>query len=662
MKTTISKKFMIGFSLAVVILATNALLSKWALVRQSDAMEAVTQSLRAIETIKDIQYNIASLEIAQRNYIVSGDRSYLDRAFDSLNTAKIASARLSQWAANPTTRQNAAMFDILVAEQIRNVTGLLEMHDRNGSSATIKEIGAHASGATIDRLESLSDKMSQSEDHLLAQRTQQSRQNAEVSSITFYIAAGFNLVMLFVIYLLAYREIRERRQAERKLRFIATHDPLTALPNRTMFSERLNQRLGAKRRQFDQHAILFIDLDRFKNINDTLGHEAGDRMLQDVAARLSHCVRQSDIVARQGGDEFVVLIEEFSDPRAISIVAEKILVEISKPLTLQGKDYHVTASIGISTYPDDGTDMQTLLKNADIAMYRAKEQGKNNYQYYSKKMNLHSVERLALESGLRQALPRNELLLHYQPKVDARNGLITGVEALLRWQHPELGLVSPAQCIPLAEETGLIVPIGEWVLRTACAQNLAWQKRGLPPLKIAVNLSARQFNEQTLASDIAKILAETGLAPHWLELEITESMVMHDPEQAVATMQTLKGMGIDLAIDDFGTGYSSLAYLRRFPIDSLKMDGSFIRDLPYSEGDAAITQAIIAMGKNLRLKVIAEGVENERQVSFLRQQDCHDMQGFFFSRPLPAEAFERLLREQRDKLRGRFTVVQGKTP
>ena len=660
MKAAISKKFVIGFSLAVVILAANTFISKWALIRQFDAAEAVTNSLYVTETLKDIQFNVANLEIAQRNYIVGGDRSYLESANDSLKRSQAASNRLALLAANPDTRLSAQEFESLIAEQIVKFNTLLALHDSRGTSATIKAISANGSGTAMDSFEALISSMTQTEDRLLAQRTEQSKKNAGLSSVTFYVTAGFNLVMLFVIYLLAYREINERQQAEKRLRFIATHDPLTALPNRMMFSERLNHRLGLQRRQKDQLAVLFIDLDRFKNINDTLGHGAGDQMLQDVAGRLSDCVRQSDIVARQGGDEFVVLIEEFSDPRDVSIVAEKILCEVSKPLMLQGKEYHITASIGIATYPDDGGDIQTLLKNADIAMYRAKEQGKNNYQFYSKKTNGHSIERLALESGLRHALARDELLLFYQPKIDVRTGLITGAEALLRWQHPEMGLISPAQCIPLAEETGLIVPIGEWVLRTACGQNLAWQKHGLPPIRMAVNLSARQFVERTLAKDIGKVLETTGLAPRWLELEITESMVMHDPEQAVATMQTLKAMGIELAIDDFGTGYSSLAYLRRFPIDSLKMDGSFIRDLPHSDADAAITQAIIAMARNLRLKVVAEGVENEQQANFLREQNCHEMQGYYFSRPLTAEAFEMLLKEQREKQRSRLTVIQGK--
>jgi diguanylate cyclase (GGDEF)-like protein len=389
-------------------------------------------------------------------------------------------------------------------------------------------------------------------------------------------------------------------------------------------------------------AILFIDLDRFKNINDTLGHEAGDRVLKQVAERLLGCLREGDTVGRLGGDEFVVLIEELAQPMHVAAVAQKIIAAVAQPVVLEAHEFHITASIGISTYPDDSEDMQGLLKNADISMYRAKEQGKNNYQFYSALMNIHTLDRLALESGLRHALERNEFLLHYQPKVDIGSGRITGMEALLRWQRPGQELIPPAQFIALAEETGLIVPIGEWVLRTACARNKSWREEGLPPLRIAVNLSARQFAHANLLQDVARALRETGLDPAALEFEITESMVMHDPERAVTLLTRLKAMGIHLSIDDFGTGYSSLSYLKRFPIDSVKIDRSFIHDIPGDADDAAITRAIIAMAHSLRLKVIAEGVETEEQLSFLRELGCDEMQGYYFSEPLAEDEFLRL--------------------
>jgi len=442
-----------------------------------------------------------------------------------------------------------------------------------------------------------------------------------------------------------------RKEAESHLTFFANHDSLTGLPNRAMFNQRLTQALARAQRYKKILAVLFIDLDRFKVINDTLGHDAGDRLLKQLGVRLRDCLREGDTIGRQGGDEFVVLIEDVTDPNQVSDVAHKILETVARPYLLTSQEFHVTASIGISVYPDDGADLQTLLKNADIAMYRAKEQGKNNFQFYSAQMNLHTFERLALETSLRRAIERQEFLLHYQPKVDIRSGRITGVEALVRWQHPELGRVSPAQFIPLAEETGLIAPIGEWVLRTACSEAQAWVKQGLPVTSVAVNLSARQFAREDLAAAVMGILRDTGLDPALLELEITESTVMHSADRAANVLQQLKEMGIRVAIDDFGTGYSSLGYLKRFPIDSVKIDRSFIIDIPSDKDDVAITLAVIAMAQSLRLKVVAEGVETDEQYRFMRDHGCDEMQGNYFSEPVDAAALTRLLSKPRRKTR-----------
>jgi diguanylate cyclase (GGDEF)-like protein/PAS domain S-box-containing protein len=439
------------------------------------------------------------------------------------------------------------------------------------------------------------------------------------------------------------KDITERVLAEERIQYLAYHDGLTDLPNRSMFGKILNHAIGHARRYDKIVAVLFIDLDRFKNINDTLGHEAGDVLLQEVGRRLKNCVRQSDTVARLGGDEFVVLLDELNKSAEAGTVARKILSSIIRPFHMLGQEFRVTASVGISSYPDDGQDEQSLMKNADIAMYQAKSEGKNNYQFYSAQMNVHSYERLALESNLRQALERNEFHLHYQAKMDLHSNKVCGMEALLRWVHPELGTVPPAQFIPVAEETGLIVPIGRWVLRTACLQNVAWQKAGLPVLCVSVNLSPRQFNEENLLQDIAAVLAETGMDPRFLELEITESMVMYNVDKAVQILTDLKSMGVRLAIDDFGTGYSSLSSLKRFPIDTIKVDRSFIRDIPGDAEDKAITQAIIAMGRALSLTVIAEGVETEEQVNFLRAHACDEFQGYYFSRPIDKDKFAELL-------------------
>jgi len=436
----------------------------------------------------------------------------------------------------------------------------------------------------------------------------------------------------------------QRKLAEDQLRFIATHDSLTDLPNRSLFNERLRHALHQSTRYSRGIAVMFIDMDRFKVVNDSLGHGAGDRLLQDSAKRLAECLRESDTVARLGGDEFVVMIENFTAPKDAIAVAQKVLASLSRPFFVDGQEFLMSASIGISTFPDDGKDAETLLKNADIAMYRAKDQGRNNYQFYSAQMNKHTFERLAMESSLRRAVERNEFLLHYQPKLDLRTGAISGVEALVRWQHPDWGMVSPAQFIPLAEETGLIVQIGEWVLKAACEQNKRWRDQGIPPLRVAVNLSARQFAQKTLLSDIAKTIAQSGLTPESLELEITESLVMTNPEHATETLHKLKAMGITLSIDDFGTGYSSLAYLKRFPIDCVKIDRSFIKDIPTEADDMAITKGVIALGHSLRLKVVAEGVETVEQQDFLRSNDCDEMQGYLFSKPLPAGEVTALLK------------------
>ena len=434
-----------------------------------------------------------------------------------------------------------------------------------------------------------------------------------------------------------------RKQAEEALQFVAKHDALTALPNRLMFHDRLELAVAKAKRNRRRLAVMFIDMDRFKIINDTLGHEAGDTLLREVAKRLTGRLRTSDTVARLGGDEFVVLIEEISDPVYLGTIAQKLIDALAAGFVLSGQECHITASIGISTYPDDTDDLQTLLKNADIAMYRAKEQGRNAFQFYAAQMNVHSIERLTLESSLRRALERNELVLHYQPRIEIRGGRITGVEALVRWQHPEMGLVAPGRFIPLAEETGLIVPIGEWALGTACAQHRAWARDGLGHLRVAVNLSPRQFLQGDLPKSIAQILARTGCNAKDLELEITEGMVMRNAESAVTLLQKLKDMGIHISIDDFGTGYSSPAYLKRFPIDSLKIDRSFVTDVPKDAGDVAINVAIIAMAHSLGLKVVAEGVETQEQLDFLRKQGCDEMQGYYFSKPLPVEQVTALL-------------------
>ena len=452
---------------------------------------------------------------------------------------------------------------------------------------------------------------------------------------------------VFIGYRSVGRDITERKRAEQRIEYLATHDGLTDLPNRAMFSRTLNQAIESARRYQRTFALLFIDLDRFKIINDTLGHEAGDALLKQVSARLTEKLRASDIVARLGGDEFVVLVQEVGEPGEVGLIARKILSAVIEPVTLGGQECRVTASVGVCMFPADAQDEQSLMKNADTAMYLAKEEGKNNFQFYSGAIKSHSLDHLVLETHLRRALEHEEFFLHYQARLDFRSGAISGVEVLLRWHSADLGQVSPAQFIPVAEKSGLILPLGKWVLNAVCRQNLAWQRAGLRPVCVSVNLSPRQFTDPDLLANLAAVLSQTGMAPEWLELEITESMLMHDSDGAVELLAAIKQLGVRIAIDNFGTGYSSLAKLKRLPIDTLKVDRSFIRAIPGDVKDTAVTEAIIAMGRSLSLTIVAEGVETEAQDAFLRQHACDQMQGYYFSKPVLPEHFATLLEAHR---------------
>jgi diguanylate cyclase (GGDEF)-like protein len=436
----------------------------------------------------------------------------------------------------------------------------------------------------------------------------------------------------------------EKNQADKRIQFLATHDDLTRLPNRVMFNQLFEQSIRLARRDNHQCAVLFIDLDRFKVINDSLGHAAGDTLLIEVAKRLRDCVRDSDVVGRLGGDEFVVMLDRISDRDQVAVVARKILAALLSPILLAGHECSTTGSVGIAVFPENGNDALTLTKNADIAMYLAKEEGKNDFRFFSSEIKSQSIERLMLEADLRHALQLDQFTLHYQPKLDVQTGRITGLEALLRWVHPELGDLPPMEFISLAEETGLIIPIGLWVLKTACAQNMAWQRDGLPAISMAVNLSPRQFLDENLLRDIDELLMSTGMPAHLLQLEITESMVMQNVDRAVKVLDQIQSRGVRLAIDDFGTGYSSMSLIKQFPIDTIKIDRSFVRDLEDSSQDRAIAKAIISMGKALGLTVVAEGVETAEQDAFLRGHECDELQGYLFSRPIPAEAVALLLR------------------
>ncbi|HEY5762499.1 MAG TPA: EAL domain-containing protein [Rhodocyclaceae bacterium] len=447
-------------------------------------------------------------------------------------------------------------------------------------------------------------------------------------------------------YVAVFSDLSGLKQAQERLSFLVHHDPLTGLPNRTLMQQRVQFAISRARRKETRMALLYIDLDRFKVVNDTLGHSVGDELLKSAARRLVRSLREVDVIARLGGDEFIVLIEDLVDAKAAAVVAEKIQLQLAEPFMLQHQEVVTTSSIGISMYPADGSDLQTLLKNADMAMYQAKELGRNGYQFFKAENNQRSLERLSLEAALRRAADRDELLLHYQPVVDVTDGRVVGVEALVRWRHPDLGLVSPVQFIPLAEETGLIVTIGAWVLEEACRQAKAWHNQGYRDLTVAVNLSPRQFRQAGLQEIVRNALWKSGLTPRHLELEITEGVLMQNVDEALHVLEAFDAMGIRLLMDDFGTGYSSLSYLKRFPIHTLKIDRSFVSGLPGDQDDAALAGTIVAMAHALKLDVIAEGVEKVEQLEFLRDQRCERYQGFLFSPPRPAGEIEALLQKR----------------
>jgi len=441
----------------------------------------------------------------------------------------------------------------------------------------------------------------------------------------------------------AHKLAEQVQTSKDQLDHLAHHDVLTDLPNRILLQDRLGQAIGLAQRQGRQLAVMFMDLDQFKYINDSLGHAVGDQLLQSVAQRMVSCVRHSDTISRQGGDEFVLLLPyiEHADDAALS--AQKILAALAPPHRIDRHDLHIGVSIGISIYPDDGQDAETLIRSADTAMYHAKENGRNNYKFFEQDMNARAVLRQSTEAGLRRALARQEFVLHYQPKINLKSGAIVGVEALIRWQHPERGLLPPAEFVPIAEDCGLILPIGRWVLRTACRQARTWRQAGLPPVTVAVNTSALEFRAKDFLENIHAALDESRLLPRYLELELTESILMRDAESTDVMLHALADLGVKLTIDDFGTGYSSLSYLRKFPINTLKIDRSFVNQMTRNPDDAAIVSAVISLGKSLKLRVIGEGVETPEQYAFLLSQLCDEGQGYYFGRPVLAEEFAGLL-------------------
>lgn len=447
-------------------------------------------------------------------------------------------------------------------------------------------------------------------------------------------------------FVLVFRDVSESRAQSEKITHLAEHDALTGLPNRLLLNDRLNQAIGRTDRRTSLIAILFLDLDGFKHINDSLGHSIGDRILESVAKRLQGCVRSPDTVSRQGGDEFVVLLHDMKHAEYAAITARRMLKEVAALHSIDGRDLNVTASIGISIFPGDGQDAETLIKNADTAMYKAKEGGRQTYRFFTSEMNVLAVKRQSMEEDLRRAFDRHELTLNYQPIVNLKSGSINGAEALLRWTHPTRGQVGPSEFIPVAEDCGLILSIGAWVLREACSQAKAWTDAGLPPITISVNVSANQFRSEGFLESITAILDETGLSPEFLNLEITEGVLMERSKLGAPILKTLRDRGVQVSVDDFGMGFSSLSFLQKYPLDALKIDQSFVRQISEIPSDMSIVRAIISMGQSLKLRVIAEGVESAQDLAFLRAENCDEAQGFYLNRPVPAEQFAELHKRQ----------------
>ncbi|MEJ2590065.1 MAG: EAL domain-containing protein [Candidatus Thiodiazotropha sp.] len=446
-----------------------------------------------------------------------------------------------------------------------------------------------------------------------------------------------------------FTDISERKAAEARARYLSYHDTLTGLPNRSLADDRLRQAVSIAEREGTKTALLVVDLDRFKTVNDSLGHSVGDRLLIEVAKRIKACLRDTDTVCRQGGDEFLVLLPDLGEADACIAVLAKLAAKLALPFDIEGVELSTTVSVGIAVYPDDGSDLETLLKKADMAMYRAKEAGRDTYRFFNEDMNDEAVERLAMHADLRRALDAGEFELHYQPQIEIASGVLVGAEALLRWNHPDAGLIPPGRFIPLAEETGLIVPIGEWVLHEACREAAQWQRNGLPDLVVAVNLSALQFKHGDIVHSVTRALEASGLDPTLLELELTESILIQDTETVLATVMHLKHMGVKLSIDDFGTGYSSLAYLKTFRVDKLKIDRSFICDLASDPESAAIVRAVVHMARSLGLRTIAEGVESQQVLDHLRLYHCDEAQGYYLSRPVPAAEFVAYRRDRESR-------------
>jgi diguanylate cyclase (GGDEF)-like protein len=613
-----------------------------------------------IRRVNDVLSMLQDAESGQRGYLLTGKTGYLEHYHSSLSLIDQRISLLRELCAeDPGCLHGIQVLQALKDARFDEIRQTIRMKQSRRVDEALRIMQSDKSKRDTEAMRAI---LAELQSNVRLRRTTYSDWIAqEVVRAEYILLAVTVLVALiaFLSYRTASKTLRTDAVLKVQLEAAASHDSLTGLPNRRLFRDRLVQTIAQAQRSGRPMAVLFIDLDGFKPVNDTLGHAMGDKLLKETAGRLSQCIRSGDTVGRLGGDEFAAILSDLAKPGDTSFVAQKIIDILARSFDLDGHGTFVTGSVGITLFPDDGEEPGALIINADAAMYRAKEQGGNNYQYFTREMNERALARVQMEAAMRGALERGEFVLHYQPKLDLANGAICGIEALLRWAHPEKGLVSPAEFIPVLEETGLIIPVGEWVTREACRQIRAWRQAGVKVPTVAVNLSARQFQQKNLEAGLRQILAETGVDPALLQFEITESLLMKDPEEAAHILRGLKAAGVKLSLDDFGTGYSSLAYLKRFPLDELKIDRAFINDIVTDPDDAAITLGIISLAHSLKLKVVAEGVETEGQLNLLALHSCDEMQGYYFSRPVSAAELETMLREDR-RLKRSQDRVQAK--
>lgn len=649
----------------LIMMLIGGLCYRWTLV-SDESDRWVEHTHQVLAKIQDLELTIVTIESESHNFALTGHESDLKTYHATALRAKQDLEAIRDLTTdNPIQQQQLPFLADLLSQYIGYADMIVSLRQIQGRAAATGFIAAGQDQRIVDEIRASLGKLHSEEERLQLLRVtkterylNQTKRILVIGTLLGILVAGFaawstlrnsgirgkakeDLLQKVEEISRSNKELvrlaHEARTMTRQMTHSAEHDALTDLPNRLLLNDRIGQAVALAQRREKQVGVLYLDLDSFKHMNDSLGHPIGDKLLQSLARRLLGCVRTTDTVSRLGGDEFVILLSEIERPEDAAIISRKLLQAVSKAFPIDKHDLHITASIGVSTYPDDGFDAETLIKNADTAMFQAKENGREGYQFFRPAMNVRAVERQLIEEHLRRALERQEFALHYQPKIILKTGAISGVEALLRWTHPTRGYVPPGQFIPVAEDCGLILPIGAWVLKEACAQARAWADAGLPALTMAVNVSPVQFKSNGFLNNLAAILIETGLDPRSLELEVTEGALMKNPELAADTLSTLRGMGVQVAIDDFGTGYSSLSYLRRFPLDALKIDQSFIRQITTIPDETVIVSAIISMGQSLNLRIIAEGVETEDQLDFLKAHKCDEAQGFYFSRPVPPQ-------------------------